>query len=65
MNERTDTDGKRLAWGVVTIAGLVLIAYMGWLGISVTSLQADVASMSAKLDIVLADRQAHLQRKDP
>lgn len=62
MSDPSDSDGKRLVRGIVTVAGLVLIAYLGWLGVTVTSLGQEVSAMSAKLDIVLADRTAHIAR---
>lgn len=62
MSDATDSDGKLLVRGIVTVAGLILIAYLGWLGITVTSLGEEVSAMSAKLDIVLADRNAHIAR---
>lgn len=62
MSDSTDSDGKLLVRGIVTVAGLILIAYLGWLGVTVTSLGEEVSAMSAKLDIMIADRAAHLTR---
>ncbi len=43
--------------------GLILLGYANWLGVVVTGLQQQVAAITAKLDIVLADRQAQIERK--
>lgn len=52
-----DNDGNRLVWAAVTVLGLIVLGYAGWLGVAVTGLQQQVASITAKLDIVLADRR--------
>lgn len=53
----TDKDGRRLVWAAITVLGLIVLGYAGWLGVAVTSLQQEVASLTARLDIVLADRE--------
>lgn len=51
-----DKDGTRLVWAGISILALIVLAYAGWLGIAVTGLQEQVASLTAKVDIVLTER---------
>lgn len=52
-----DKDGTRLVWAGISILALIVLAYAGWLGIAVTGLQEQVASLTAKVDIALTERR--------
>lgn len=52
-----DKDGTRIVWVAMSVLTIILLGYAGWLGVAVTGLQQQVAAITAKLDIVLADRR--------
>ena len=55
-------NGNRLVWAAITVLGLIVLGYAGWLGVAVTNLQQEVAALTARLDIVLTDRSRHDDR---
>lgn len=58
----SDRDGNRLVWAAITVLGLIVLGYAGWLGVAVTNLQQEVAALTARLDIVLTDQSRHDDR---
>lgn len=57
MSYESRGDGTRLVWASITVLGLIVLGYAGWLGVAVTSLQQQVAAITAKLDVALEARE--------